>query len=195
MKKLMLNEKIRLQNSVCNWIDGDVISTALNHFGQRLQKDQKVLGNPSITVCIYIFRFTSNRAMIHIQLPHFQLTEVGWLMSIMTSYWYNLLACIFYCSDSQMSQSNQPRHFFWITCRNPNCRSKNFKSKHAYDVHRNHPANAGTLCADNGMMFPRYVEFPANVATARLYDGGCIAIHVSFHFYDAEVCIILQKIT
>jgi hypothetical protein len=70
-------------------------------------------------------------------------------------------------SHGNQQQQRAPR-IFGMTCRNPNCQSKNFKSQHVYDTHCRHPANVGTLCADGGMMFPRDVEFPANVATARL---------------------------
>jgi hypothetical protein len=62
---------------------------------------------------------------------------------------------------------------YHVEIRIAECRSKNFKSKHAYDVHRNHQANVGTLCANSGMMFPRSVEFSANVATSRLIRNPC----------------------
>ena len=50
---------------------------------------------------------------------------------------------------------------------------KFFKSAWAYETHRRHPKNVGTLCADDRMRFERCVEFPANVATARLHRDPC----------------------
>jgi len=42
-----------------------------------------------------------------------------------------------------------------------------------YETHRRHRSNAGTLCAADGMMFQRLVDFPANVARARLMRDPC----------------------
>ena len=71
-----------------------------------------------------------------------------------------------------IQQSGAPQ-MFGIKCRNPMCRQKFFKSAWAYETHRRHPKNVGTLCADDRMRFERFVEFPANVATARLHRDPC----------------------
>ena len=80
---------------------------------------------------------------------------------------------IFLMSQSDQQPTNDARRFLGVKCRNPNCRQKVFKNEWAYETHRRHWSNVGTLCAADGMMFQQFVDFPASVATARLMRDPC----------------------
>ena len=80
---------------------------------------------------------------------------------------------IFLMSQSDQQPTNVARRFLGVKCRNPNCRQKVFKNEWAYETHRRHRSNVGTLCAADGMMFQQFVDFPASVATARLMRDPC----------------------
>ena len=67
-----------------------------------------------------------------------------------------------------------------IVCRNPRC-NRPFKSMHAYQQHRRHPSNRGTLCGNISSMHEIVVERRANVATAilrREHEPGKVHVYL-----------------
>ena len=88
--------------------------------------------------------------------------EVSWNIFLASS--SSCFPCLKSTSNNRVLVTLQ---YFGVKCRNPNCKRKIFKNQWAYNCHRTHRNNAGTLCAEDGMMFQRFVEFPLKLSSKR----------------------------
>ena len=69
-----------------------------------------------------------------------------------------------------------------IVCKNPRCR-KPFESLHAYNQHRRHPANRGTLCANITCMGEIVVDTRRNIGTAIMRREDPLPLQGTFAYF------------